>query len=248
MVVPHVDVHELHLYGMCDWHIGSPDCDEKLLHRDLDIIANDEAARIILLGDLMNNDLRNSHGDVYYQTMPPSQQKRKVIEMLQPLKDKILVIISGNHEGRTQEDAGLMQDVADMLDVPFAREEVLIKIPVGHKKKNNKPVVYTGYFIHGHGGGRLIGSKALNLTRLKDIVLADLYGCGHTHTILAHKDTYYVPDLHNNNVLEMTRYYVNFGSYQRRGLYPARKGLPGQCLGTPVIRLSGCEKKITVEL
>lgn len=56
------------------------------------------------------------------------------------------------------------------------------------------------------------------------------------------------PDLHNNNVIEKVRYFVNFGSYQGRGMYPKSKAMPGVCLGTPTIRLCGTEKKITIEI
>ncbi|MEW6726898.1 MAG: hypothetical protein AB1327_08065 [Bacillota bacterium] len=57
-----------------------------------------------------------------------------------------------------------------------------------------------------------------------------------------------MPDPQNGKVREMVRHYVNLGSYQRRGQYPIRKGLPAQVLGTPLIRLSGKEKKVVIEL
>ena len=83
---------------------------------------------------------------------------------------------------------------------------------------------------------------------LKEIVCADIYGMGHTHKQHTHKDIFYIPDLHNNNVMERIRYFINFGSYQKRGMYPKRFAMTGQVNGTPMIRLSGTEMKVMVEL
>jgi DNA repair exonuclease SbcCD nuclease subunit len=245
----HIPHDEAHLYGLCDTHYGSCDCDEELLERDIHIIHQDPAARAVLVGDLLQYDIRSSKGDVYHQKYPPSEQKKRFRHIIEPIADKIEAVIGGNHdEGRTQEDATPIEDICELLGIPYLRGEMLLKIPVGSKEKNGKPAVYTLYAIHGATSGRFIGSKANTLDRLKDIVLADIYGIAHTHTQHVHKDAYYVPDLRNNNVIEITRYYVNFGSYQRRGEYPKRKGLPAQVLGTPMIRLSGKEKRISVEI
>ena len=123
-----------------------------------------------------------------------------------------------------------------------------LKISVGSKKKNGKPAVYTVYATHGWSNGRLVGAKANNLHRLSDIVLADVYFISHTHTQIAFPDNYYVPDLYNNNMRLITRYYVNSGSYQGRGRYPKSKGMRPTVLGTPLVVLSGQEKKIEVRI
>ena len=169
--------------------------------------------------------------------------------MLEPIKDKILSIQGGNHdEGRSEEDATPVLDISEYLGVPYCQAETLLKIPIG-KNCHNKPVVYVAFAVHGWSNGRLWGSKAINLDRLKDLVpTADLFLMGHTHSQHVHKDTVFIPDLYNNNVMVKTRHFVNTGSYQRRGDYVKRKALPGQCLGTSLIRLSGTEKKIVVEL
>ena len=249
-VCKHIDVPELHLYGFSDWHLGSADCDEELIQRDVEIVKNDPASRVIVLGDILQCDLKHSKGDIYHQKYSPSQQKRLAREMLEPIKDKILSIQGGNHdEGRSEEDATPVLDIAEYLGVPYCQAETLLKIPVGCKSKNGKHVVYVAFAVHGWSNGRLWGSKAINLDRLKDLVpTADLFLMGHTHSQHVHKDTVFIPDLYNNNVMVKTRHFVNTGSYQRRGDYVRRKALPGQCLGTSLIRLSGTQKKITVEI
>ena len=248
-VIDHIDVPELHLYCLSDLHFGSPDCDEELLSHDIAIIREDEYARCILNGDLLQMDTKGSKGNVYHQKHPPSKQKRLLREMLEPIKEKILCIQGGNHdELRTEEDATNILDVAEYLGVTYTETEACLKVPVGAKKKNGKPSVYSIYATHGWSNGRLVGSKANNLHRLSDIVLADVYFISHTHTQIAFPDSFYVPDLHNNNVRLVTRYYVNSGSYQKRGQYPKSKGMRPTVLGTPLVLLHGEEKGVEVRI
>ncbi len=247
-VVEHIDVPELHLYCLSDIHLGSPDCDEDLLMHDIEMIMRDDAARVILNGDLLQYDIKSSRGDVYHQKYPPSQQKRLLRQMLEPIRDKIIAMIGGNHdERRTEEDATPVQDIAEALDVRYLCGEGLFKLQIG-TKPNRKPAAYVIYCTHGWTAARLIGGKALNLHRLSDIVLADVYIISHTHTPMIFADSYFVPDTRNNNVMQVSRYYVNTGSYQRRGNYPITKGLRPTVLGTPLITLSGTQKKVEVKL
>jgi predicted phosphodiesterase len=216
---------------------------------DIATIRDDPDARAILNGDLLQYDTKKSKGDVYRQKYPPGQQKRIMRDYLMPIKDKILGIIGGNHdEGRTEEDATPILDIAEWLGIPYLQGQGLFKLPVGRRPNNGKPIVYAIYATHGWTNSRLMGGKAINLHRLSDIVLADVYMIGHTHTPMAFPDSYYVPDLRNNKVDERTRYYVNMGSYQKRGMYPIRKGMRPVALVRPVVVLGGKQRKIEVRL
>ncbi len=245
---PWIEAPVCRLYPFGDLHFGSEDCDEDLLDQDLDQVRRDPSARAVFNGDLLQMDLKNSKGDVYAQKYPPREQKRILRAKLEPIAHKILVMLGGNHdEGRTQEDSSPVEDMAEWLGVPYCRDQALLKVPVG-KKPNGKPAVYTIYQTHGWAGGRVVGSKATNLHRLRDIVLADVYIISHTHQQLAFPGLYYIPDLYNGNVREVVQYFINTGSYQKRGRYPAQKGMPGVVLGTPVVQLSGRSKKVVVEI
>ncbi len=245
-VIPHIDLEYVELYCLSDLHFGSPDCDEELLERDVDAIQKNPNAKVIINGDLLQMDTKRSKGDVYRQKYPPSQQKRLLRKLLAPIKDDILCIQGGNHdELRSDEDASSILDIAEWLGVKYTDTEMCLKIPVG-SKRNNKPAVYCVFATHGWANGRLMGSKANNLHRLAEIVLADVYFISHTHTQIAFPDSYYVPDLYNNNMRLVTRYFVNSGSYQKRGQYPKSKGMRPTVLGTPKVVLSGKEKRVEV--
>lgn len=247
-VCAHADVDELNLHVISDVHLGSHDCDEDLFAEHIQSIKADPSARVILNGDLLQYDTKQSVGDVYHQKYPPGTQKRVMRQYLEPIAQKIFGILGGNHdELRTKEDATPILDIAEWLKVPYLPGQGLFKIPVG-QRRNQKPFIYTVYCTHGWTNSRLMGGKALNLHRLSDIVLADVYVISHTHAPMAFPDSYYVPDLRNEKVVERTRYYVNTGSYQKRGQYPTTKGMRPVALTNPVIVLGGKERKIKVEL
>ena len=56
-VVNHIDVPDLRLYCISDVHLGSVDCDEELFAHDLEVIRQDDAARLILAGDTQDDHL-----------------------------------------------------------------------------------------------------------------------------------------------------------------------------------------------
>ena len=67
----------------------------------------------------MNNATKTSVSNVYAETMRPREQKRKLVEMLTPLRDKILVATPGNHERRSIRDVDEdpMYDIMCKLDL-----------------------------------------------------------------------------------------------------------------------------------
>ena len=248
-VIPHIDIEECHLYCVSDVHLGSPDCDEALLSHDIAMIGSDPQARVIINGDLLQMDTKTSKGDVYHQVYSPGKQRDMAEQYLTPIKDRILAMLGGNHdEGRSQEDGTPIKDLSRFLGVTYCDTEACLKVSVGAKRKNGKPAVYTVYATHGWSNGRQVGSKANSLHGLSNVVLADIYFVSHTHTQMAFPDVFYVPDLYNNNVRAVRRYYVNAGSYQRRGRYPKSKGMRPTVLGTPMVRLSGTDKAVSVVL
>ena len=244
--IPHINGPYCHLYSFGDTHIGSADCDEKLLQRDIQAVSQDPFARVILNGDILQCDYTGSVGDVYYQKYPPSKQEQLAEEWFEPIQDKIIGILDGNHCGRTKEDNRPCQRIARHLKVNYLQDEGLFKLSVGARPNNGKPFVYTVFVVHGWSSGRTMGAKANTLKGLGDVVNASVYVINHTHQILSFPTAIYMPDLRNNKVEKVERHFVNAGSWQERGHYPQRKAFAPQVLGTPQIILSGTEKKVNV--
>ena len=88
------------IYPISDVHLGSLEHNEEEWKKFVEMIKDDPKAYIILAGDLMNNTTRSSVSNIFDEVMRPRTQKKKLIEYLTPIKDRILCAVSGNHERR----------------------------------------------------------------------------------------------------------------------------------------------------
>lgn len=188
---------EIHLYVLGDWHYGSPRCDEKLLHKFLKIIENDKFGYWIAVGDLHENNLEGAAGSVYEQVMNPEEQiygkydingkvrRPGILHLLEPIANKGLFVVEGNHGYRTTKVSGLVPDriIADKLGVPFKGIGCIGKFIIN---ADTKVCSRTYKFLvhHGFGGGRTVGGKINSAMRIRDLApTVDLTISGHTHMI-----------------------------------------------------------------
>lgn len=90
-----------------DMHIGDEFCDMEAIKQAIKYIKENTFVYTILNGDLMNNATKTSKSDTYRETMTIEQQQDLLIELLDPIKDKILYMSQGNHEYRTSVLSGI---------------------------------------------------------------------------------------------------------------------------------------------
>ena len=240
------DLSCAYLIPISDLHIGDPVCNLDKFYRYRSWIEKTPNAYVILNGDILDAATKNSIGDVYGATMQPGEQLNLACEILEPIKDRILALISGNHENRIKRETGIdvSQILAQRLGTWYAGDEAYIKLRLGSQKDTNKhPLVYTIYCTHGWGSGRTAGAKVNNLQRLGEICLADIYIASHTHFMTVHQDIILVPDLRNNQMVELKRTFVSSGAFVGRSSYAVRSGYKFSKQGSPRIRLEGREKK-----
>ena len=116
------DYENLFIYILADLHLGESLVDMRRVDQLLNEIKSNDNARLIVNGDLVNNGIKESVSDIYHETMKPSDQIKMLAQLLEPIKDKILVMTDGNHEARTSKKVGinLMETVAIEL---FGREK-----------------------------------------------------------------------------------------------------------------------------
>ncbi|HCL78929.1 MAG TPA: hypothetical protein DIC53_03055 [Synergistaceae bacterium] len=242
------EVESAEILPLSDFHIGDPGFNERALKDYLAYILGGENRFILLNGDILNNATKASVSDIYAETMQPRRQIEHAADLLAPVADRILGIVSGNHERRTDKESGIspVEILAEKLNVPYFGIEALLKIRLG-KNIHWRQTYYTLYATHGWGGGRLRGGKVNNLERLKNIVLCDVYVMAHTHGQVSFPSVIYVPETKNDAVTERVMWFINSGSFLDRGEgYAAAKGYEPQVLGCPIIELSGKGRKITV--
>ena len=239
------DWNHAYIIPISDTHIGDPRFNEAKLQGYIDWILSRENAFTVLNGDILDAAIEGSVGDTYEATMSTNEALKYARQLFAPLRSRILGITEGNHERRITKSTSIspMDILADFLDVPFHKDGIFLKLRFG-QGANGKPICYTAYLFHGHGGGRTIGGKANNLQRMGHIVLADIYSMGHIHTALTYQDMIYVPDLQNNNMMERRRTYVSSGAFLSWGGYAQQQGYPPGRLGSARLRLDGRKRDV----
>ena len=103
--LPYADMIEIH--PMADLHLGDMSCDYKSILERIEYIKNTPNAYAILDGDLMDTAIASSIGDTYGANLQPMEQLKQCAKIFEPIKDKILAVLPGNHENRVYKSDGL---------------------------------------------------------------------------------------------------------------------------------------------
>lgn len=237
---------DIYIIPLSDVHIGEKGFNEKLLDDIIKRVKETNNLYVMLLGDLINNGTKTSKSDVYHEVMTPHEQVNYIVDKLKPIKNKILGMVSGNHEDRTARDSGvdLSNVIADFLDLPYDSASVTYQVRHGKfgSGKNN----YVIYTTHGFGGGATKGAKSNKLLKLSELCIADLYVMGHIHDIITFKDAIYVPDTRHDKIILKERTYLSTGSCLEYGGYAEKMLLRPGSSGFPLIHLNKGKIKIII--
>ncbi len=211
----------------------------------IQMIKDDPRFYVICLGDLINNNLKSSKGNCHEDIMSPQEQKKGIIKELTPIKDKILYMVSGNHEYRTNKEAGSdpTEDIAMVLGVPYERDGAIFKVTLG-KDKHNKRVAYVISAFHGQGGGRKV-SAGLNIAEdfLSCMDGVDIITIGHTHKLTSGRISSLRVDPKNNCITQIDKLIVVGGHWVEYGGYAERGMMRPSPVGPGVIMLDGTKKE-----
>lgn len=250
---------ELHIFA--DEHVGDENCDIKRLLQRIEYVKNTPSAYCILNGDILDNATKTSIGDTYMQEFNPMEQLQKAVDLFSPIKDKILCITHGNHENRTYKKEGINLSalIARQLGIsqrytPTAAVIFLRfgEVPRGTKETNGsgnvRKICYTLYVLHGSGGGRKEGAKAIRLADMASIIDTDIYIHSHTHLPMIMKQGFHRIDPRNNTVALVDKLFVNTAANLDYGGYGEASEFKPSSKETPVIYLSGREKRFKARL
>ena len=147
----------LHLYLFGDQHIGYKYCDINLIKKDITIIKKDPKAKVILMGDMCDIGLKNSVGaGCFDNDINPEEQIDLAIELLRPIKNKIVGIHSGNHSERIKKETTLSPEkmIVNSLNVSYLGDTVFNHI----RFKDQTYILFTA---HGNSDSATI-TGALN--------------------------------------------------------------------------------------
>lgn len=237
-----------------DVHLGAAEQMEKEWISFLDMVKNKPNVYLTLGGDLLDTTLKNSVGDIYRARYMPSDAKKMMVKMLEPVKDRILCAVSGNHERRAMRDADddPTYDIMAKLDIEHLyRENVaFVKIQVGdiHGKGQTNPT-YMFVVTHGAGGGIMTGSAVNRGERFGYVIDGmDALIVGHTHKPFTTQPGKIKIDPYNNKVSVKPFKVISSTSWLEYGGYAAQKMLlpTTHCLHT--LTLCGNHKEIIVTM
>lgn len=246
------DIKKLTIIPISDVHIGDKTANIKAFKEVLDRIKNEPNTYTILNGDLCNIALKTSKSDIFSDELTPMQQVLQVINFLEPIKDKILVMSNGNHEDRITRDTNIdiLYLVAKQLHIEqvYSNSWWYLYLTFGNTNKG-RPALYTISGFHGFGGGSTTGGKANKVKKMSQVVLADCYIMSHVHEPINTKGVIFAPDYQHKSIVKKEMYYCISNSFvEYEGSYAEKLGLIPSNTGINEIELDGRKKSIRLIL
>ena len=243
------EFNEIYLYPLGDIHMGDSLQDKKAVRRIIDEIQKAENRFVIINGDIINNSTRHSVSDIYSEELNPNEQIDKAVELLEPIKDKILAITEGNHENRSYKQSGIriMYQVAQRLGIAerYSPGAYLLFVSFGkNQNRDCRKTVYAIYGKHGAGGGRKVGAKAIRLFEMAEVIDADIFLHSHTHTPIILRKSFFRVDYRNRKKTKIEQVFVNTGAFLKYGGYGEDLGYSPTTTITPYLILDGTGRKV----
>ena len=252
---------QLEIHTFADEHIGDEHCDMKRLLERIEYVQNTPHAYCIMNGALLDNATKTSIGDTYTQEFNPMEQLQRAVELFSPISDKMLCITHGNHENRTyrKEGINLSYLIAKQLglDDRYTPTSAVLFIRFGENSRGFhetngsgklRKICYTLYALHGSGGGRKEGAKAIRLADMASIIDCDIYIHSHTHLPMIMKQGFHRIDPRNNTVAFVDKLFVNTAANLKYGGYGEAGEFKPSSMDTPVIYLNGTKKEFKARL
>lgn len=251
------NVKQISIDTFSDWHIGDKNCDLEMIKELIERVRGEETSYVILNGDLMNIATKNSVSDIYNESLTPMEQLEICVELLKPIKDRILLITEGNHERRIAKESGI--NLTKLLAIQLGLEDryspssALLFLRLGELgrkatgKDCKRQVCYTIYVTHGTRGGRSGGSKINALLQMASIIDADIYIHSHTHLGAVIRENFFRTDVRNSTIAQVEKLFINtssaldYGGYGEIGEYKPTSKV------TPTLILRG-DKKTSITI
>lgn len=220
--------NNIKLVAISDVHLGDSNCDVEKFRGVVNFIKNTPDCYCVLLGDILNTALKNSKSDIYTETLNVAQAQKLALEILTPIKDKILAMTPGNHENRVWREVGVDVSLwlAERLGIQdkYRNNAVALSVQFG-KDINGNPFRINIFGQHGgYGGGRKLGAAMNALEDMDGMVAnADIFLRAHTHSpVSGRRDVFLFNE--QGNAVRKSKYYFNAPSFLNFGGYAEEKG------------------------
>lgn len=179
-------------------------------------------------GDILDNSvLVGKNLGVFDSNMTPMQSIEFAVELLKPIKDKILMVISGNHEDRSAKvtDINPMYMICCELGIQdlYRPSLAVAKINLGDREKTNQ--CYTILLHHGKGTDHSAVKKDHEF--MKNFNGVDLCITGHTHNGKVAKYNVYDINKFTNKIVPRQITIVVTNSFLKDAEYGIKQMLVG---------------------
>ena len=245
---------DITIIPVSDVHLGAAEHMTREWSSFCEMVAGTPNVYITLGGDLINNGTRTSVTNVFDETMRPREQKKIMVEMLSPIKDRILCAVSGNHERRSMKDTDtdIVYDIMCKLDIEdlYRENMAFVKIKIGNAGiAGDRNPCYCICVTHGAGGGILSGGTINRNERFGYAIDGvDCLIVGHTHKPIVSQPGKIVVDKLNNLVSIKPFKVVSASSFLNFGGYAAQKMLLPTTHALQTVTLKGTHKEIIVTM
>jgi hypothetical protein len=259
LIEGHGRADEFSIHPLGDVHCGAKNCAEKALNKEVKKIYQDPNAYWFSGGDLL--EAIAPHDKRFDFSILPKwmlendaedtaealndiirQQKQRICAILQPIKNKCLGLLEGNHEYaiRKNSNRNIHKEICEELECVNLTDETMMRLRF--RRLKGYVVVVVVYARHGYGSGRTDGAEPLKLGRmLAEWEDADICFSGNTHTfhIMPPKPVLSIPRSGRlpDELYQRYRWAANWGCWQYShsvgpSTYPSRQCFPARAMLT----------------
>ncbi len=253
-----------HLFPLGDIHCGTTYCAESAIKAKVSQIQHDPLALWIGMGDygdcITPRDIRwDSAGIADWllqerQNIMPAQENW-LVDLFEPIKDKCLGLIEGNHETamRIHGHHDLAMNLCKRLGVSYLGYTAFVRLVFGQGESMARSFTVQCLFAHGSGGPQTDGGRIMNLVKSLRYFDCDILAKGHLHAIETHEEsilrlTEAIPPM----AVEMNRCAAITGSWcytYKQGVRPSYAEIKQYAptrIGCPVFAIKPDKKEINV--
>jgi IS1 family transposase len=216
---PPTEFNSIEIYPIHDLHYGNAQFNLAKWKKLKEEILAEPNRYCVCVGDLMEMAIPGSKSDVFTQSVPPDAQKEWIAYELGELADRVIAVVSGNHEhNRATKICGLypLYDACCWARIQDKYREnfAVIDIGVGQRRKDRK-TQYVGFITH--RAKELKGWSTVDTLEWFDFLLY-----GHDHDPKEHSRAHLAYDTKLKRLFYRSIESVDCGSFLNYGSYAAR--------------------------
>jgi len=236
------DKRKILLWFLGDMHLGHKNFDLKKFKEYLDWAQTRDDLFIIGMGDYLESAIPTALPQAMWdQLSTPEEQKKILIELLRPLKEKIIGLLTGNHELRIW--------IRTNIDPTKLLCKELGCRYLGHGgylilKINDQE--YRLALFHGYGTTQKKGYHLKKVIETVGMDDADIVCIGHSHQL--YHEVWARWRIQNGRVIKHYIHGIRTGGFLRYPDYAKRLLYAPPIIGSPLVVLYTKQKRISVDI